>query len=54
MQYSRKSIIRTSIIPTVDYMNTTISIVARANVKKKRNQASYIFTAIQIPMCMTI
>ena len=32
--YSRKSIIRTSIIRTVNYMNTQISIVARANTQK--------------------
>jgi len=51
---SRKSIIRMSIIPKVDYMNTRISIVAHANIHKGLIWPLQLFTAIQIHMCLII
>ena len=49
-----KSIIRMSIIQTVDYTNTTISIVACANVQKYTIMPLNLFTAIQISLCWII
>jgi len=43
-----------SIIQTVDYTNTRISIAARANAQNSIIMPLNLFTAIQIPMCLNI